>query len=651
MKRFFFTLIIFMNGEIFAQPGPLLLPHDIFSSGVSHDVTMGLNLGFTLAGPPVKVAGLGGYHSAVPVAWTPDTTDTLLGYHIYKSSSSTGPFSQIGYTLIKPYYRDTDVSNGTRYYYKIKTVYRHSESDFSVMKNGLPEENGFILRPTWASTTPTIDGVISTGEWPKYNAIDISFPTPSGNVLLYAMNDQNTLFLAIDDQKNTQLDDWDGMGMYFDRDLDREWSNDPGVEGLLQFHWEASTSSVKSRFLALHGRWPDSFWQEFDDVLAGMKQGISFSSGHVQFEMSISLTEGPLKYHPFGSLGYLIYTYNGGNNTLTGFLPQEVEAELPKFAGWMNWSMAPFAFGDLILAQTTPSNFYADVDRNGRVDIFDIQLVAASWGSRQGDANYKAEYDITGDGRIDIFDIQSVAAWWNKPIPAMKRLKDLEMASGETVQIAICKKAPRVYEVWAADAVDLAAFEMEFSAPNGNLLQVIMGDFLNQTDNTVVALPPYYADDGNVSIGAFSYGANTGASGKGKLAELLFQKDTNLVLKDIKCADHCGNAIAVRVDEMDHPSSAAETGHFELAQNYPNPFNPSTTIRYDLPEAAIVKIHIYNQLGQNIKTFDQGWQKAGSYQVIWNGASDQGATMPSGAYYYKIFANDFQDKRIMTLVK
>ena len=48
---------------------------------------------------------------------------------------------------------------------------------------------------------------------------------------------------------------------------------------------------------------------------------------------------------------------------------------------------------------------------------------------------------------------------------------------------------------------------------------------------------------------------------------------------------------------------------FELSQNYPNPFNPSTTIKFNLPEAGMVKLTLYNILGQEIRWLVNEFQR------------------------------------------
>jgi hypothetical protein len=85
---------------------------------------------------------------------------------------------------------------------------------------------------------------------------------------------------------------------------------------------------------------------------------------------------------------------------------------------------------------------------------------------------------------------------------------------------------------------------------------------------------------------------------------------------------------------------------FELYQNYPNPFNPVTVISYELTENSSVKLLIYNSLGQVIETLVNSSQQSGKYEVKWN-ASNQ----PSGIYFYKLTANDYQKTNKMLLVK
>ncbi len=81
---------------------------------------------------------------------------------------------------------------------------------------------------------------------------------------------------------------------------------------------------------------------------------------------------------------------------------------------------------------------------------------------------------------------------------------------------------------------------------------------------------------------------------------------------------------------------------FMLEQNVPNPFstlNPSTTIRFNLPQTAQVKLNIYNMLGQKVRTLVAGRFEAGSHQAIWNGRNDHGRQIASGVYFLQMRAS------------
>lgn len=85
---------------------------------------------------------------------------------------------------------------------------------------------------------------------------------------------------------------------------------------------------------------------------------------------------------------------------------------------------------------------------------------------------------------------------------------------------------------------------------------------------------------------------------------------------------------------------------FRLHQNYPNPFNPTTTITYDLPRTAQVKLELFNVLGQKVKTLVDARQPAGRYQVQLNLKG-----LASGVYYYRLKTNGFTGVKRMVLMK
>ena len=90
---------------------------------------------------------------------------------------------------------------------------------------------------------------------------------------------------------------------------------------------------------------------------------------------------------------------------------------------------------------------------------------------------------------------------------------------------------------------------------------------------------------------------------------------------------------------------------YTLEQNYPNPFNPVTTIRFTLPDAGMVRLSVYNTLGQLIATLTNGQVPAGTHEVSWDGRNQLGQIMSSGVYYYRIDAGEFHQVKRMLFIK
>ena len=90
---------------------------------------------------------------------------------------------------------------------------------------------------------------------------------------------------------------------------------------------------------------------------------------------------------------------------------------------------------------------------------------------------------------------------------------------------------------------------------------------------------------------------------------------------------------------------------YALHQNYPNPFNPITTLRYGLPEDAMVNITIYDMMGRVVSNLVNKQQYGGYKSVQWNATNNQGEPVSAGVYLYKIQAGDFIDTKKMILLK
>ena len=92
-------------------------------------------------------------------------------------------------------------------------------------------------------------------------------------------------------------------------------------------------------------------------------------------------------------------------------------------------------------------------------------------------------------------------------------------------------------------------------------------------------------------------------------------------------------------------------GDYRLYQNHPNPFNSSTTISYDLLETLDMRLEIYDIRGNVVKKLFEGRQTAGHHVLGWDGRDNQGLSVVSGIYFYKLSSNKFTVTRKMVLTK
>ncbi|NQV19735.1 MAG: carboxypeptidase regulatory-like domain-containing protein [Armatimonadetes bacterium] len=89
-----------------------------------------------------------------------------------------------------------------------------------------------------------------------------------------------------------------------------------------------------------------------------------------------------------------------------------------------------------------------------------------------------------------------------------------------------------------------------------------------------------------------------------------------------------------------------------LTGNFPNPFNPSTTISFETTNSReLSRIEIYNLKGQKVKTLMEKILPAGNHSVVWNGKDENGKSVTSGVYFYKMRTGEYFSTKKMILLK
>ena len=86
---------------------------------------------------------------------------------------------------------------------------------------------------------------------------------------------------------------------------------------------------------------------------------------------------------------------------------------------------------------------------------------------------------------------------------------------------------------------------------------------------------------------------------------------------------------------------------FALHAAYPNPFNPSTTIRFDLPEAGKISLNVYDLKGTLVGTLLNESKVAGTYKYRWTPNRE----LASGMYLFELKTKNKTRHQKITYIK
>ena len=113
----------------------------------------------------------------------------------------------------------------------------------------------------------------------------------------------------------------------------------------------------------------------------------------------------------------------------------------------------------------------------------------------------------------------------------------------------------------------------------------------------------------------------------------------------IQQIDNNGNSKMSSVASVDRTESLT-INQYKLYKNYPNPFNPITNISYEIPNANVTKLIVYDLLGREIEVLFNMYQVPGKYTVVFDGRN-----VSSGVYICKLESGSFFGLIKMVLLK
>ncbi|NOR86970.1 MAG: T9SS type A sorting domain-containing protein, partial [Bacteroidales bacterium] len=251
--------------------------------------------------PPTNLRATKGASPTVNLSWNAPETKDYSGFFVYRKNNLEEDFSEEALAEVSAdelYYSDATALPSRTYYYAITAnLGDNIQSPYSNIDDGWVSM-GFITNEisVYEGSTPTIDGMISDGEWDDAFMVECSDflgmydnnPVPLGSVMgFYKMNAAGTeMYVAYYNMNDTEFEDHDEVALYIDDNNDGLYppSGDDSEGNFWAAHY-ASGDVIKYRPIHADGTVGDVFYLENPQIAASIDQG------YVVYEFVIPMGE------------------------------------------------------------------------------------------------------------------------------------------------------------------------------------------------------------------------------------------------------------------------------------------------------------------------------------------------------------------------
>jgi hypothetical protein len=297
---------------------------------------------------------------------------------------------------------------------------------------------------------------------------------------------------------------------------------------------------------------------------------------------------------------------------------------------------------------------FGDVNGDSRVDVADaVVTVSYIIGSQTFTTRQFNAADVDQSSAVDVIDLVAIINIIFGSAPA-----NMPQWSGKEAIVRLGDDngivAGNVIDVNAEFPTDIAGVQVEIGY-NPEKVRFLTP----QTTDKSALLYLTYRDDGQGKLVVLLYPRSTSNSrisaGSGTMIKLPLVATSELSYdgKDV----HINTAVLSDPNAIGIPVKGLKPilpTDFTLNQNYPNPFNPETTIEFAVGSGSAnkqVRLVIYNLLGEKIATIINEPLAAGKYTYKWRGTNQDGETVASGVYFYRLTVGDQSQTKKMVLLK